>query len=201
MSSLPLNSFVLALSGSPSAASRSSALASLALAAWGHDAPRQQLLSLRDLPAADLLHARTDSSPIAEAVARVREAQVVLVATPIYKAAYSGLLKTFLDLLPQDALAGKTVLPLATGGSTAHLLAVDYALRPVLAALGARHILDSVYATDSQLPREADGSYLPDPELLQRVQRALHPLRSSSPAGALQAVAGRCRPQMLTSAA
>jgi FMN reductase len=63
----------------------------------------------------------------------------VVVATPVYKAAYSGLLKVFLDVLPQTALKGKLVLPLATGGSPHHMLALDYALRPVLQSLGAPH--------------------------------------------------------------
>lgn len=80
-------------------------------------------------------------------MALVDETDALVVATPIYQAAYSGLLKTFLDLLPQHAFAGKPVLPLATGGSPAHVLALDYALRPVLTALGAqvsqgRFILD-----------------------------------------------------------
>ena len=100
-----------------------------------------------------------------EAVASVHAADVVVVATPIYKAAYSGLLKTFLDLLPQDALRGKTVLPLATGGSAAHLLALDYALKPVLAALGARDILDGVFATDAQLVRAEAGRLRADAAL------------------------------------
>ena len=65
-------------------------------------------------------------------LAQVANAQLIVVATPVYKAAYSGLLKVFLDLLPQTALAGKTVLPLATGGSPHHMLALDCALRPVL---------------------------------------------------------------------
>jgi FMN reductase len=46
----------------------------------------------------------------------------------------------FLDLLPQSAFAGKSVLMLATGGASAHVLAIDYALRPVLMALGATHV-------------------------------------------------------------
>ncbi|WP_204272820.1 NAD(P)H-dependent oxidoreductase, partial [Escherichia coli] len=75
---------------------------------------------------------------IAAAVLAVEQADLVVVSTPIYKAAYSGLLKVFLDLLPPDALRGKLVLPLATGGSPAHVLALDYALKPVLSALGAR---------------------------------------------------------------
>ena len=106
----------------------------------------------------------------------------MLVATPIYKAAYSGLLKLFLDVLPADALRGKTVLPLATGGSPAHLLALDYALKPVLGALGARHLLDSVYATDAQLPADGAGGFAPHAELVERLDRALRPLIVSSPA-------------------
>ena len=61
----------------------------------------------------------------------------MVVSTPVYKAAYSGVLKVFLDLLPQFGLAGKVVLPLVTGGTASHVLAIDYALRPVLLALGA----------------------------------------------------------------
>ncbi|HEX3138682.1 MAG TPA: NAD(P)H-dependent oxidoreductase, partial [Rhizobacter sp.] len=106
----------------------------------------------------------------------VAQAQVVLVATPIYKAAYSGLLKAFLDLLPQDGLRDKTVLPLATGGSIAHLLALDYALKPVLSALGARDILDPVFATDSQIPKHETQGYLPLADVQQRVARSLRTL-------------------------
>lgn len=104
-----------------------------------------QALSLRELPAAALLGANTRDLAVRAALDSVARADLVLVGTPIYKAAYSGLLKSFLDLLPQDALRGKTVLPLATGGSVSHLLAIDYALRPVLHALGARHTLDGVF--------------------------------------------------------
>lgn len=70
---------------------------------------------------------------------------------PVYKAAYSGLLKALLDLLPQYALTGKTVLPLATGGSTAHVLAIDYALRPVLSSMGAQHIVPSWFPLDRDI--------------------------------------------------
>jgi len=103
----------------------------------------------------------------------VNEAQVVLVSTPIYKAAYSGLLKSFLDLLPQDGLREKTIVPLATGGSIAHLLALDYALKPVLSALGARDILDPVFATDPQIPKHETEGYRLLPEVQDRVARSL----------------------------
>ena len=79
----------------------------------------------------------------------VAEADGVIVATPIYKASYTGVIKALLDVLPQHGLRGKAVLPLATGGTLAHLLAVDYALRPVLAALGARHVVSGTFLLDS----------------------------------------------------
>ena len=87
------------------------------------------------------MQARFDSSFIRDALAVVEAADAVIVATPVYKASYSGVLKLFLDLIPQEGLRGKLTLPLVIGGSIAHLLAIDYALKPVLAALGGRHIL------------------------------------------------------------
>jgi len=93
---------------------------------------------------------------------------VVILATPVYKAAYSGLLKTFLDLLPQSGLRDKVVLPIATGGSLAHTLAIDYALRPVLTALAARSILPGIFAVDSQIVVADDGVTV-DPSLQQRL--------------------------------
>jgi FMN reductase len=95
------------------------------------------------------------------------------VATPIYKAAYTGLLKAFLDLLPQGAFANKVVLPIATGGTIAHLLAIDYALKPVLSELKARHILGGIYVIDKQLQFQASGQLQPDEEIGQRTQEAV----------------------------
>ncbi len=162
---------IVALSGSPSAHSRSAALLRHVLGRFADDVVRSEIV-LRDLPPAALVRADVDDPAIRRARDQVAAARLVVVATPIYKASYSGLLKTFLDLLPQDALRGKTVLPLGTGGSAAHLLALDYALRPVLAALGARHVLDSVYAVDTQLAAGPHGDGV-DAEVAERVTRAL----------------------------
>jgi FMN reductase len=77
----------------------------------------------------------------------------------VYKASFSGIIKTFLDLLPQNGLSGKVVTPLFIGGSIAHLLTIDYALKPVLSALGVNHFGTSVYAVDTQITRvEGSGS-------------------------------------------
>ena len=167
---------IVGIQGSPSASSRSGSLLVLAQSRLRSIAGSAHLINLRELPAQALLHAQFDHPTIRHALGEVAQAQVVLVATPIYKAAYSGLLKTFLDLLPQDGLRGKTVLPLATGGSIAHLLALDYALKPVLSALGARDILDPVYATDAQIPRHETLGYSASPEVGERIDVALQTL-------------------------
>lgn len=149
----------LLIAVSPSQRSRSAALldaVGLRLARRG--APPEHL-HIRDLNPQALLLADTGHRSVAQAVERVLDARVLVIATPVYKAAYSGVLKVFLDLLPQTALKGKTVLPLATGGSPHHMLALDYALRPVLQSLGAKHILPGIYATGAQVVVTPEGSH------------------------------------------
>ena len=102
---------IVAISGSPSANSRSAALLRHVLARFDDGAGKHEIV-VRDLPPAALVRADFDDPAIRRARELVAAARLVLVATPIYKAAYSGLLKTFLDLLAQDALRGKTVLVL-----------------------------------------------------------------------------------------
>ncbi|WP_353191734.1 NADPH-dependent FMN reductase [Pandoraea pnomenusa] len=151
--------YAVTISGSPSGASRSARLLRFVeseLAAAGVAVRR---IDLRALSPAALLAADTSHDDLRHALAQVAGAQAVVVATPVYKAAYSGLLKAFLDVLPQDGLADKLVAPFATGGSPAHLLALDYALKPVLSALGAQHILRGVFAVDQQVPKE-EGAVL-----------------------------------------
>lgn len=164
---------ILLIAGSPSERSRSAALldaVSLRLSVRGTAVHR---LHIRDLSPQALLLADTGHRSIAHAVDQVANADALVVATPVYKAAYSGVLKVFLDLLPQSALRGKAVLPLATGGSPHHMLALDYALRPVLQSLGARHILPGVYATDAQVALTPEGAYAIGPEIAQRLDEAL----------------------------
>jgi FMN reductase len=115
---------------------------------------------LRDLPPGALLQADTADPQIAAAVDTIAAADAVVVSTPVYKAAYGGLLKVFLDLLPQFALRHKVVLPLATGGSPAHVLVVDYALRPVLASLAPSAITPGWFVLASQVQVFAGGEVL-----------------------------------------
>lgn len=164
---------ILALSGSPSARSRTAALVRHVgdlLAAEGHDVPR---LAVRELPPGPLLSGDTDHPEVRAAVEAVARADALVVGTPIYKAAYSGLLKTLLDVLPQSALAGRPVLPLATGGTPAHVLAIDYALRPVLTSLGADRVLPGRFVLDRHVDAAAgDGAAILDAEADTSVRQA-----------------------------
>ncbi|VTU29284.1 FMN reductase (NADPH) [Variovorax sp. PBL-E5] len=139
---------------------------------------RVERLAIRELAAHALLLGEASHPSVQHAAEQVRRADAIVIATPVYKAAYSGVLKVFLDLLPQSALKGKTVLPLATGGSPHHMLALDYALRPVLQSLAARHILPGVYATDGQVTLQPEGAYQLQAELAQRLDDAVDTLAS-----------------------
>ena len=92
---------------------------------------------------------------IARAIKRLAASDGVAFITPIYKASFSGLMKLFIDALPQFGLKDKVAMPLATGGTTAHVLALDYGLRPVLQSLGARHIVQSFFVLQSEIDADA----------------------------------------------
>ena len=151
----------LLIAASPSERSRSATLLKGAAAALQHAGVVVHTLHLRDLPAEPLLRGHTGDAPLRDALQQVARASAIVLATPIYKAAYSGLLKVFLDLLPQDGLHGKWIWPLATGGSPAHTLALDHALRPVLDNLGAHQVVPSVYALESQVVLGAEPASAP----------------------------------------
>lgn len=87
-----------------------------------------------------------------EAKARLARATVAVVATPVYKASYTGLLKAFLDLYGPDGLAGVVAVPLVVSGDPAHALAGEVHLRPVLVELGAVVPARSLTLTEAQLP-------------------------------------------------
>ncbi|GIZ50633.1 NADPH-dependent FMN reductase [Noviherbaspirillum aridicola] len=170
---------ILLLAGSPSIPSRSTRLLHYTGERLAERGMRTVKLHVLDLPAQALLHADFASRDIRTAQETLASAEAVVVATPVYKAAYSGILKAFLDLLPQDGLAGKLVLPLATGGSQSHMLALDYALRPVLTALAARHVLPSVFATDAQVEwNQQQGLLLAEP-IVRRIEAGVDQLTAT----------------------
>ncbi len=168
---------VLLIAGSPSEHSRSSKLLQEVARRLQEQVDGRRLkvdrLQIRNLSPQALLLADWGHSSVKRAIEQVADADALVIATPVYKAAYSGVLKVFLDLLPQTALKNKVVLPLATGGSPNHMLALDYALRPVLQSLGAKHILPGVYASDSQIPKNDTDQYNVNEEIHARLDEAV----------------------------
>ena len=80
--------------------------------------------------------------------------------TPVFSASYSGLFKSFFDVLEADSLAGKPVLIAATGGTARHSLVLDYALRPLFAYLQATVVPTGVFAASEDFGRATPGSSL-----------------------------------------
>lgn len=89
-------------------------------------------------------------------VERVTTADGLIAVTPIFTTSYSGLFKSFIDILDPDALVDMPALLAATGGSERHSLAVDYAMRPLFTYLHARPVTTAVFAASSDWGR-ADG--------------------------------------------
>ena len=85
---------------------------------------------------------------VERALLAVEQADVLVVTTPVFRGAYTGLFKHFFDLIHQDALVDTPVLLAATGGSERHALMIDHQLRPLFSFFQARTLPLGVYATD-----------------------------------------------------
>lgn len=153
----------VAVSGSPRAPSKSKTLAELMLSALADSGCESSLINLATLPA-EALVAREQATEVDEAIAAVGEADIVVAATPTYRALYTGLLKCFFDLMPQGHLVGKECIGLQTGIAPQHFLAAEYGFRPLFASLDGVPFA-VLYATDEQF---ADGQ--PNADLTERVR-------------------------------
>ncbi len=98
----------------------------------------------RDL--VDRLLTNVPSPRLEAAIEDVLSADAMIVVTPIFNGSYSGLFKIFFDVIERDALHGTPVLLGATGGTPRHSLAIDHALRPLFAYLGALPVPTGVFA-------------------------------------------------------
>jgi FMN reductase len=148
---------VAAISGSPKESSRSRRLLDGLLANYPSRDVICARIDLGRLEADDLL-GRTRSLAIADVLDSVYEADILAVSTPVYGASYSGLLKVFFDLFPAEALAGKVAVAVAAGGSPAHQLVLEHALRPLLASLGTFVVPTLTYASEAQVLEGLDDN-------------------------------------------
>ncbi|WP_326678331.1 FMN reductase [Streptomyces sp. NBC_01237] len=117
-----------------------------------------QVVELRDLAVDIANHLVTGFPPRAlkEAIEAVTEADGLIAVTPIFTASYSGLFKSFFDLIDNTALTGKPVVIAATGGTARHSLVLEHALRPLFAYLRAVTVPTSVYAASEDWGSSGD---------------------------------------------
>ena len=167
---------IVAVSGGLQRPSKSAALAEHLLDLIADEVPCQQRLIEMGELAPQLTGAVSRAhlpAAAAHALAAVEQADVLVVATPVFRGSYSGLFKHFFDFIDQDALIDKPVLLAATGGSERHALVIEHQLRPLFSFLQARTLPLGVYATD----KDFVDYHLQDEALIARarlaVQRAL----------------------------
>ncbi len=115
---------------------------------------------------ADNLLTGFPSGELADAVETVRRADGLVAVTPVFSASYSGLFKSFFDVLDPETLAGTPVLVAATAGTARHSLVLDHALRPLFSYLRAVVVPTGVFAASEDFGSTDGGA------LSQRVDRA-----------------------------
>jgi FMN reductase len=127
-----------------------------------------RVIELREL-ATEIAHAMVTGFPgpvLREAIDAVSGADALIAVTPVFTGSYSGLFKSFFDILDKDALAGSPVLIAATGGTARHSLILEHAMRPLFAYLRSVVVPTAVYAASEDWGTGGEGA------LAGRVERA-----------------------------
>ncbi|MGW7288648.1 FMN reductase [Streptomyces sp. NPDC054847] len=147
---------------------------------------RVTVVELRDLavPIANNLVTGFPAEPLADAIDAVTGADGLIAVTPVFTASYSGLFKSFFDLIEPDALTGKPVLIAATGGTARHSLVLEHALRPLFAYLRAIVVPTAVYAASEDWGGSGDPMTDTLPDRIARAGRELATLMASRTTGA-----------------
>jgi FMN reductase len=138
--------------GNPKPKSRTLDAACIVASRLRDDAPPDLVLDLADFGPRLL---EWGEPSVKEAVEAVCRSQFVVVASPTYKGAYTGLLKLFLDQFAADSMQGVIAFPLMLGAAMGHALAPEVFLKPVLAELGASCPVRSLYLLETDYASEA----------------------------------------------
>ncbi|MFD1039696.1 NADPH-dependent FMN reductase [Virgibacillus byunsanensis] len=163
---------IVILSGSPSKSSRSDLVLKYLGSILKNEDFTVTHVSIRNIPKDALFYGEFEDPAVKDIASLIHEAKGVIVGSPVYKAAYSGVLKALLDILPPDVLQGTPVLPLMTGGSQSHLLAIEYTLKPLLATLKGQN-LKGVYLLDDQIDKTQLNNPIIHLETLERLRKQL----------------------------
>ncbi len=106
------------------------------------------------------------SPRLQQVIDQVMAADALIAVTPIFKASYTGLFKSFFDALEADALIGKPVIVAAAGGTARHSLAIDFAMRPLFAYMQALVVPTGIFASPHDWGTEGKNA------LTSRIDRA-----------------------------
>ncbi len=118
-----------------------------------------EVVELRDL-AVDIAHNFVTgyAAPrLADVIAGVDASDGIIAVTPVFSASYSGLFKSFIDVLDPKSLDGKAVLLGATGGTDRHQMVLEYAMRPLFSYLRTRIAATAVFAGPQDWGNTDDG--------------------------------------------
>lgn len=92
-----------------------------------------------------------ENQKIKESIEQLSSSNLIIVASPTFKATYTGLLKSYFDLFPPEGLKGKLAISLMVGAALHHSLSVEVFLKPLLVELGASCPTKGLYVLDSQM--------------------------------------------------
>lgn len=154
---------VVTIAGCPAPISRSTAVLHYVNQLLKEVNLRTETLLIRQLPSADLRFGNLDSPMIQQQCAVLKQANRIILGTPIHKGAHSEGLQAFLQLLPLDLLVGKVVLPVAIGQREDDFDTVDTILRSFLTERRVGQILNGVYIQEQHVHLHNRQVYLDDP--------------------------------------
>ncbi|MEU1227834.1 FMN reductase [Streptomyces sp. NPDC005828] len=147
--------------------------------------PSTEVVELREL-AGDIAHHLVTGFPpprLSAAIDAVTAADGLIVVTPVFAASYSGLFKSFFDVIDPDALTGKPVLTAATGGTARHSLVLEHAVRPLFAYLRAVAVPTAVFAASEDWGSGGDEYTDGLPGRVRRAGAELAALMAARPVG------------------
>lgn len=146
-----MSSQVVFISGSPQPQSRSARVAQALAERLDAADLRVRRYGLSDFESSDLVYARADGRVTQHYLQTVRSAAALVLSTPVYKATYSGGLKLLLDIIPPDALRGKTVLAIASARIGRHFQSVQRAFDDLYRFFDVGFVIPPVFVLDEQV--------------------------------------------------
>ena len=163
---------VVAVSGSVQQPSRTLVLLKTLVARLGQQLPIDvQVIELTEIgpQLAGVLHRHALPVAVEQSLRAIENADLLIAATPVYRASYTGLFKHLFDFVHHDALKDVPVLLAATGGSDRHALVIDHQLRPLFGFFQALSLPVGVYASESDFT----DYRISNVQVLERIERAV----------------------------